>query len=386
MPHPKAPHAGGRYVFELLRHLSQDHEVDLATRHEEDEARLLADLRTYCRNIYPYPYRSCARRGVLDKLALVGSYLTFSRAADRMIAFGDYDLVQVEWVESAILLGRHRAPMVLDAHDVLTKPFTRRAGQAADGLAGIVARMTAALVRRVELSIMGRFDRIITLSEFDREFLLRIWPGAPVSTVPIPAGMDLTPVLYDRRPGTILFLASYKYRPVNVQAALWFYRQVFPLVRERVPQARFVIAGYGPPAELTRLAEDPQVEVAGFVDDLDRCHKEAAVFVAPILTGGGIIVKLLDALAAGTPTVSTTFGNEGVGGVNGRDLLVADGPAEFADAVTRLLLDTAYAEQLGGSGQRFVREHYGRESVMARLDAVHATLLEKGGKGVTHVR
>lgn len=385
LPHPKAPHAGGRYVYELLRHLSAGHEVDLATRHEEGEAHLLDDLRPLCRTLYPHPYRTCAKRGLLDKLALVGSYLTFSRAADRLVAFGDYDLVQVEWVESAILINHYRAPMLLDAHDVMTKPFTRRAGEAG-GLAGVTARLTASLVKRVELSIMGRFDRVITLSEFDREFLLRIWPGAPVSTVPIPAGMDLAGAEYGRRPGTILFLASFKYRPVNVQAALWFYRQVFPLVREKVPQARFVIAGYGPPAELTALADDPQVEVAGYVDDLDRCHKEAAVFVAPILTGGGIIVKLLDALAAGTPTVSTTFGNEGVGGVNERDLLVADGPAEFAAAVVRLLLDTAYAERLGRNGQRFVREHYGRESVMARLDAVHAAVVEKAGKGVTHAR
>jgi len=378
MPHPKAPHAGGRYVYELLRHLSARHEVDLATRHEEDETHLLADLRPLCRKIYPYPYRTCARRGVLDKLALVWSYLTFSRAADRLIAFGDYDLVQVEWVEAAILINRYRAPMLLDAHDVLTKPFTRRAGQA-DGLAGVAARLTAALVKRVELSIMRRFDRIITLSEFDREFLRRIWPEAPVTTVPIPAGMDLTPVRYERRPDTILFLASYKYRPVNVQSALWFYHQVFPLVKKRVPGARFVIAGYGPPAVLTALADDPQVEVTGFVDDLDRCHKEAAVFVAPILTGGGIIVKLLDALAAGTPTVSTTFGNEGVGARHGRDLLVADEPAAFADAVVQLLLDRENAEMMGRRGEQFVREHYGTEAVMARLDAVHGELVCGGG-------
>lgn len=377
LPHPKAPHAGGRYVYELLRHLAGRHEVDLVTRHEEGEAHLLEDLRPLCRKIYPHAYATTARRGVLDKLALVASYLRFSRAADRRVAFGDYDLVQVEWVESAILLGRHRAPMLLDAHDVMTKPFSRNAAQAS-GLAGMKARLTAAMVRRVELAIMARFDRIITLSEFDREFLLSIWPAAPVTSVPIPAGMDLTCAEYGRRPGTILFLASFKYRQVNVQAALWFYRRVFPLVREKVPQARFVIAGYGPPAELTALADDPQVEVTGFVEDLDRCHKEAAVFVAPILTGGGIIVKLLDALAAGTPTVSTTFGNEGVGALPGRDLLVADEPEAFAEAVVQLLLDPVTAAKLGENGRLFVEERYGREAIMARLDALHETVCRGG--------
>ncbi|HEY5974721.1 MAG TPA: glycosyltransferase family 4 protein, partial [Geobacteraceae bacterium] len=155
-------------------------------------------------------------------------------------------------------------------------------------------------------------------------------------------------------------------------------RQVFPLVRRDLPTARFIIAGYGPPPELLALAADPQVTVTGYVEDLDRCHKEAAVFVAPILTGGGIIVKLLDALAAGTPTVSSSFGNEGVGAVAGRDLLVADEPAAFAAAVVRLLDDQEYAARLGASGQAFVRQQYGREAVMARLDEVIAGVVGRG--------
>jgi glycosyltransferase involved in cell wall biosynthesis len=373
LPHPRAPHAGGRYVYELLRHLSQTHEVDLVTRHEEDEEPLLADLRPLCRTIHPYPYRTAAQRGTLDKLRLVGNYLGFSRFADRLSRQGGYDLVQVEWVETAFCIRRHGAPLVLDAHDVLSKP-AERAVEKAQGLGRLAARVRLALVQRLELAIMGRCDRVITLSDFDREYLLRLWPAAPVTTVPIPAGLDFTDRSYERVPGTILFLASYRYRPVNVAAALWFYREVFPLVRRQVPTARFVIAGYGPPPELTTLAADPRVTVTGYVEDLERCHKEAAVFVAPILTGGGIIVKLLDALAAGTPTVATSYGNEGVGAVAGRDLLVADEPAAFAAAVVRLLTDPDHAARLGAGGQAFVRQQYGREAVMSRLDAVHTDL------------
>jgi len=378
LPHPKAPHAGGRYVYELLRHLSQKHEVDLATRYESQDEKLLDDLRSLCRTLHPYPYRTVARRSIVDNLSLVANYLAFSRYSDSLIADGGYDLVQVEWVEAAILIKRRNTPMLLDAHDVMAKPFARAAAMKS-GFAGLFSRLVAGSVKKVELSIMRRFDRIITLSDFDRDYLKKLWPAAPVFSIPIPAGLDITDNEFQRKPGTILFLASFKYRPVNVAAALWFYQQVFPLVRSKVPEARFVISGYGPPPELIALANAPQVEVTGYVDDLDRCHKEAAVFVAPILTGGGIIVKLLDALAAGTPTVSTTFGNEGVDAMPGRDLLVADSPQDFAAAVTQLLLDRKFAEELGKNGRRFVREHYGREAVMAELDAVHAELLEKGG-------
>ena len=379
LPHPKAPHAGGRYVYELLRHLSGKHEVDLATRYDVDDISLLDELRPLCSNLFTASYSTVAKRSLFDKLALIANYLRFSRYADELISQGDYDLVQVEWVEAAILIKKCGTPLVLDAHDVMAKPFARAAANKS-GFAGAVSSVLAWGVKAVELRIMRRFDRIITLSEFDRNYLKGLWPEAPVTAIPIPAGLDISERVYKRKPGTILFLASYKYRSVNVAAALWFYREVFPRIKIIVPDARFVIAGYGPPPELTALTDDPKVQVTGFIDDLDRCHKEGAVFVAPILTGGGIIVKLLDALAAGTPTVSTNFGNEGVGAVHGRDLLVADDPAEFAAAVVKLLLDREYAAELGRSGQRFVREHFGRESVMARLDALHAEFAKGYGR------
>lgn len=145
-----------------------------------------------------------------------------------------------------------------------------------------------------------------------------------------------------------------------------------------MPEARFIIAGNGPPAELTALAAaDPRVEVPGFVDDLDRCYKEAAVFVAPLLTGGGIIVKLLDALAAGRPVVATSIGNEGVGARPGRDLLVADDPATFAAHVVKLLHEPAFAQTLAANGAEFVRQNYGVDSVIARLEQN----LDEVGKG-----
>ena len=374
LPHPAAPHAGARFVFELLQHLSVRHQVTLATRHESAEGHLLDDLRPFCTHIHPYAYRSVAVRGLLDNLRLIANYLGFSRFADGLIKGGGFDLVQVEWVEAGVLIRRHNIPMILDAHDVLTKPF-RRTAEKATGVAGIVAAAVALAAKVVEVHIMRRFDRIVTRSKFDRDFLQLIWPQVPVAIVPHPAGLDLNERHYERSSGTILFLASYRYRSVNVAAALWFCREVFPLVHAMVPGARFIIAGYGPPPELMALAEDPQVEVTGFVEDLDRCHKEADVFVAPILTGGGIIVKLLDALAAATPTVSTTFGNEGVGAVPGRDLLIADAPSEFAAAVVRLLLDRVYADRIGQSGRSFVRENYGREAVMAGIDTLHAELV-----------
>jgi glycosyltransferase involved in cell wall biosynthesis len=378
LPMEKSYHAGGRYVFELLRQLSQRHEIHLATRIQEEDFPYLAELRPFCRKIYPYPYPDKARRGLLDLVRLAGSYIGFSRFADRLIRKEDFDLVQVEWVETALLIGRGRTPMVLDAHDVKTKP-AERAMRQQTGIGRAVATLLYLLIRTAEKWVMRRFAVVLTMSDYDRRYLLEMLPGLEVQTVPIPAGLDIGGRRLSREANTLLFLASYQYRPVNVAAALWFCREVLPLVRREIPEARFIMAGYGPPAELTRLAADPHILVPGFVDDLDACYKGAAVFVAPILQGGGIIVKILDAMAAGTPVVSTTYGNEGIGGTPGRDLLVADDPQAFAADVVAILRDPALAGRLAANGRAFVAEHYSLTAGLNKIEAIYTEIVRGSG-------
>ena len=380
LPQEKAYHAGGRYVSELLRRLSAHHEIHLATRLEEGELPFLSDLSPYCTRIHPFNYPRIAKRGVIGSLRLIANYLAFSRFANSLIQKGDYDLVQVEWVETAILIGRGKTPMVLDAHDVITKP-AERAFARSRGVQRLVQLAKCRLVRAVEMSIMSRFDRIFTLSEFDRSYLLALSPELPVLTIPIPAGLDLKPAVYTRVSQRLLFLASYKYRPTNVEAALWFHRQVLPLVRREFPEAEFVIAGFGPPEQLRQLAEsDPRTKVTGFVDDTDQVYKSASVFVAPILTGGGIIVKVLDALAAGTPVVTTSFGNEGIGARCGEELMVADTPESFAEAVITLLKDEAQRDRIARNGSAFAARHFSMETVLERIASAYGELVPEKKK------
>ena len=378
LPQEKAYHAGGRYVYELLRRLSPHHEIHLATRLEEGEAACLDQLAPYCARIHPFSYPQVAKRNLAGTARLAANYLAFSRFANKLMKEGDYDLVQVEWVETAILITRGRTPMVLDAHDVITKP-AERAFLRSSGYGRLLQWAKFRLVRAVEKAIMARFDRIFTLSEFDRRYLLNLAPAVPVVTVPIPAGLDLKPTRYPRVEQRLLFFASYKYRPQNVEGALWFHSQVLPLVRRSFPEAQFVIAGYGPPESLLRLARhDPGTLVTGFVDDTDELYKSAAVFVAPILTGGGIIVKVLDALAAGTPVVTTSFGNEGVLARPGEELMVADTPQAFADAVIALLRDRAEAERIAANGSAFVARHFSLEAVLERIETTYREVVKRG--------
>ena len=374
LPRKKASHAGGRYVFEMIKELSRRHELHLATRVEEQELPHLEELRPLCRKIHPYTYSTSAGRGLAGTIRLLFNYLGFSRYANKLIATGRYDIVQVEWVEAAILITKKPVPMVLDAHDVISKPAERRYLQA-KGLRRIMASCVFKLMLKLESSISKRFDRIIVRSGVDERYLRALVPGAALSIVPHPAGLDITEKTYERSGNTILFLASYKYRQTNVDAARYFYRSVLPLVRKDIPDATFIIAGYGPPDELLAFQEkDSRVLVPGFVDDVDEYYKKAAVFVAPILVGGGIIVKILDAMAAGTPVVTTSFGNEGIGAEPGRDIIVADSPDVFAAKVVNVLSDRAYADRIAKNGQEYIRKRFGREAVFDKLESIYRRL------------
>ena len=374
LPQQKASHAGGRYVFEMIKELSRRHEIHLATRVEEQELPDLEKLKPFCRKIHPYTYKTSAKRGLLDTLRLMINYLGFSKYANELITSERFDLVQVEWVEAAILISKIHKTMVLDAHDVISKPAERRYRHA-KGMHRITAYLSFKFMQKLERGIAGRFDRIIVRSEVDRNYLRAIAPSLALSIIPHPAGLDITEKTYERISDTILFLASYKYRKTNIDAARYFFRSVLPLVRSKITDAKFIIAGYGPPDELLAFQEkDPHVVVPGFVEDADAYYKKASVFVAPILDGGGIIVKILDAMAAGTPVVTSTYGNEGIGAEPGRDLLVADNPEDFASLVVRVLRDRELAKQIGNNGKDYIRKYYSKESVLIKLESLYKEL------------
>lgn len=372
LPQEKAYHAGGRYVFEIIRTLSQRHEIDLVTRIEQDEVGELEGLRPFCKSVYPYIYRTKAKRGAGDVLKLIVGYLGFSRFAGRVAWRGAYDIVQVEWTEAAVMMKKMKGVgMILDAHDVITKP-SERIKEKSVGAARLLPLMRYLIVKSLERRIVRKFDLVFTRSGFDRDYLLGLEPGLKVSVVAHPAGLDITEKEFRKERNAILFLASYKYRRINVDAAFFFYRFIFPLIRKEVADAKFIAAGYGPPEELTNLQEkDSGVVVPGFVEDIDRCYKEAAVFVAPILVGGGIIVKILDAMAAGIPVVTTDYGNEGIDAVPGRDLLVANEPEDFAASVVKLLKDPEFAGEMGKNGRAFVKENYSLEAVVGKIEGAY---------------
>jgi glycosyltransferase involved in cell wall biosynthesis len=209
--------------------------------------------------------------------------------------------------------------------------------------------------------------------------------GATRGLALVPNAVDLEAFpcsRHDREPATVVFTGNMGYFP-NVTAAVWFAKEAFPLIRQAVPEARFVVVGARPVRSVRALAADPAVTVTGRVDDVGPFLRRATVAVAPMRTGSGQQIKILEAMASGVPVVATPAEADQVGATHDQELLVASGARAFADAVIALFRDEARADRLARNARRLVETRFTWEHSMAALAGVYEAALEGRGKAAS---
>ncbi len=202
-------------------------------------------------------------------------------------------------------------------------------------------------------------------SELDRRYLRRLGIGRNIEVVPngLPIPAEPAPPAPDP---TLLYLGTYGYQP-NCDAADRLIRQIWPLVRAQLPEARLLIAGKGPERIASFRSAPPGVTFTGFVDDLDQLYAASRVVACPITVGGGTRLKLVEAASYGRPMVSTQIGAEGLEFEDGREILLRDDDSSFAEACILLLRDQATCTRLGEAARVKMKARYGAEDAVARI-------------------
>jgi glycosyltransferase involved in cell wall biosynthesis len=186
----------------------------------------------------------------------------------------------------------------------------------------------------------------------------------------VPNGVDLDRYKGDfsaPEPGTLVFPGALTYS-ANFDAMAFFLHQIFPLVKARQPEVVLRITGRTNGVPLHGLPLNESVILTGYLDDMRPTVAQSWACVVPLRVGGGTRLKILEAMALGTPVVSTSKGAEGLEVTPGEDILIANEPTEFADTVLRLLDDPARRAKLAANGQRLVRERYGWDQIGKKLD------------------
>jgi glycosyltransferase involved in cell wall biosynthesis len=158
----------------------------------------------------------------------------------------------------------------------------------------------------------------------------------------------------------------------NIDGLRWFTSYVLPAIQLRRPSVTVHIVGVNPHRQIRRIAAaNPALRITGFVEDLAERLASAAVAFVPLRSGSGMQFKVIEAMACGTPVVATSYGIGGLKVVNGRDILVADEPAEFADAICRILEHPEVGDRLARAGRRYVTENFTWERVVSELDGLY---------------
>jgi glycosyltransferase involved in cell wall biosynthesis len=379
LPYPGVAHAGGKLIHYFLSVLVRSHSVVLLSRIFPGEERHLRSLSGMLERVEIVPAEGPIRPGnLVSLLRTVASYRNLCRRAHILLRSERFDLCQVEYTETGVFFPRNPGvPAVLSCHDIIAKPAYRRYVRS-HGISRLSTWIGWHVAMAAERLAVGKFRRIFTLSDEDREWAGRLYSAGGFRTLRYPAGIDFKGVPRSPQDRRVLFVGALN-RPQNRDGLRFFLREVWPSIRGNFPDAEFCVVGGGMDADLREeLAVVPGVIAMGFVPEVEPYYASAAVFVAPILTGGGVIVKILDALSAGVPTVTTPYGNEGIQAREEKEILVADTPGDFAAAVTFLLGDEAARKSIGEAGRHFVQAHFSERAFTETVDAIYREVSSKG--------
>lgn len=280
----------------------------------------------------------------------------------RLMTQHDFDAIHADqlWMaQYALTAGaeghkRGKRPfLVLDQHNAVYLIPQRLATGERNPLKRLILAREAVAMRRYEEAVCHQFDRVIWVTDEDRQALSREKTRATMDlTIPICIDTEVkTAVLRPHRPRRVTFLGGLHWPP-NAEGIVWFAREVWPLIQTQVPDAMLTIIGKSPPDAL-QTPESPllNLDVTGYVEDVLPYLAETAVFIVPLHAGGGMRVKILDAWSWGLPIVSTTIGAEGIQYRDGENLLIGDRADTFAEAVLHLLQEPDLAEEIGHRGR-----------------------------------
>jgi glycosyltransferase involved in cell wall biosynthesis len=388
-PRRDALHGGARAMAHLIGGLAERHRVALLCLRGDDEAGLEIELRERCEIAEELPRRG--RRRSKDLRERVGKHL---RTVESLLAFrpkwatwcslpafeerlrtlhADWrpDVVQAEYH----VMGQYLACAGGPARRVLNQyepgaPAARERWRAggAHGVRDFREYLEMRAWERYERAVARRADAVVALTGRDRDAMLPYAGSTPLVVIPLGSAAPeraLDPA--GQAPPSVLFVGSF-HHPPNVEAAARLAGSIFPRVRRRCPDAELHLVGDGPPLDLA----GPGVTVTGRVPDVEPWLDRAAVVAAPLSSGGGMRVKVLEALAAGKAVVASPLAAEGL---QGAPLLLAETDEETADAIAGLIEDRDRRVALASRAREWSLAHLGWERTVEAFEGLYERLI-----------
>jgi glycosyltransferase involved in cell wall biosynthesis len=397
LPYP--PDSGPKVkTFGSVRALAAVHDVTVLafSRSDADDAHARHLAAECACTVHTVPLRRGRRRDLLAAGYALLTGQSFILARDRrrgmhrmvhhLLRDRPFDVIHADQLNMAQYVPeRFSGQVIFDAHNAVWTITDRMAAHERSALRRIALHLEARRIRLAERRICERADVVLTTTVEDQTALRaasrkRFWG----EIIPIGVAVPAEPPNQGTAP--MLLHVGTMFYPPNADAVRWFVAEVFDRIRAAVPEARFVVVGARPPADIAAL-DDPArgIEVRGYVPDIAPLLAEAAATVVPTRAGSGMRVKILEAMAMGVPVVTTTVGAEGIRVVPETHLLIADDAAAFADAAVRLLSDPALRARLRVQAHALAAARYDWHATGAMLCSLYQSLDHALGGAPHHI-
>lgn len=388
------PLLGGAEIrnFSLLKETSKHHEVVLLSflLGQNDRADF-GGLEPYCRKVIGIDLvRPGWKRPLTAAKSVLGGGRPFiideyrreemAQAVARVIEEERIDVVHAHFLHVAQYVDcKGSAAWVYDAHNLEHVLWERFSKVQKNPAMRMFSKLQLPKFVDWQQRVGRMSEKVVTLSDDDRDEFLRICPEADVTTVSNGADIDFFRPLDNIQvePGAIIYFANFGWPPQD-DAALYFHNEVFPAVKAAVPGAKLYLVGKTPPEAIRALASD-DVVVTGFVEDIREYIQRAQVVVLPLRVGAGTKHRVFQSLSMEKPLVTTSVGAEGIALEHGRTAMISDDPREFAEHTIALLEDPKRCEAMGRAGRELVVSRYDWRSNYEVLDRVFEEALARRG-------
>jgi len=389
---PYPPDTGGTIrIYNLIKNLAKENEIQLISlaggKINEDA---VSELKKYCTNVHLA--HMTGRMKLLQIPKVIGRFM---KGQPFMLKYAEsdelngllrnitnecnIDIIQFEHSFMANnvsqLCGNLKARKVLMFHNIACAQYYR------------VYKVEKSIFKKIrhllewvpmfnwEPKIAEYFDKSVVVSDIDKNLLQFLNPMLDISV--IPNGVDaksIIPFPLGGRGKSLLFVGSMDYEP-NEDAVRYFCKDVFPLLKKDIPEIKLTVVGKNPPTDLQKLSENPDIIITGHVDDILPFYQKAVLSVVPLRSGGGTRLKILEAMATGTPIVSTAIGCEGLDVVDNKNIMIANTPEEFANKIIHLVSNEDAWNKVALEGRKLVEEMYDWELIACSLQDVYKRLV-----------
>ena len=374
---PYPPFRGDKLkIYNLTRRLAKNHNLYLVTFYEKrDELNYLKEIAPFFKEIelvYLPQWKSVLNcvPALFSSKPLQLAYFNSSkmrRLVNWAVEHYSIDVVHTQHLRMSQYTSHLKIPKILDLPDAFSLYFKRRSETERPLINRLIDRIEIKRIAKAE-QIIKQYDKVLVCSTEDKKFLEKLHHvsnidillnGVDLETFDVKDGHDYT------IENTLLFTGNMDYAP-NVDAVIYFVKDLWPSILKQNPSVRLVIAGQRPVDDILRLQND-QIEITGFVPDISDLYRRSTVLIAPLRFGAGTQNKVLEAMAMGVPVVCTNIGFAGLQIESGDGVIMAKDSIDFVNQVNQLLTSSALRQQVGQKGLNIAHQRFSWDSITDQL-------------------